>query len=118
MIVQEVQEDFVDEVEDVLRQLPGREHVRVRGRVTIELDIEDDDEEDFLDFLRARERESERARERELMPSSSRSVTRQLAHIAVSRTSLLLPDPRFKQRPLRTVLALSGLPSASSMFAR
>jgi hypothetical protein len=44
-----VQEDFVDEVEDVLRQLPGREHVHVRGRVTIELDIEDDDEEDFLD---------------------------------------------------------------------
>jgi hypothetical protein len=44
-----VQEGFVDEAVDVLRQVPGREHVHVRERVTIELDIEDDDEEDFLD---------------------------------------------------------------------
>jgi hypothetical protein len=44
-----VHEDFVDEVVDVLRQLPSKDQVHVRDRVTIEFDIEDDDEEDFLD---------------------------------------------------------------------
>jgi hypothetical protein len=43
-----VQGDFVDEVVGVLRELSCNDHVHVRERVTIELDIEDDDEEDFL----------------------------------------------------------------------